>query len=298
MFVFTGVPDNYIEKYINRYDNNQDFFKLYHILNKNNEFKKVCASINISEMVITMLYLMKPVTVGNFDLKQVQLKQKTLQEPPKPQKLFNNLFKLKLYNELENSKYISPYIAYKINKDAKKFADLFDIQLSEYVQENKKTNSCFLNIIVNTYYDQIKSFKKSNGVNKYKLISYESVKELLNIDKNMNSDIGISIEESLPFFKKYKFGLDVMSVYGEIVYRFRPEKMNKDIFPSVLRLVIYNNHVYHINSDIHKFSSIDMKGDVSEINALTVSSRYNFNDVEKVVKTKYAKDLSDITEII
>ena len=59
----------------------------------------------------------------------------------------------------------------------------------------------------------------------------------------------MSIRESIEFFEKFRLGLDVVNVFGEILYFFRPEnkKLNTNIDPKVLRILIHNNHTYKLD---------------------------------------------------
>src|SRR5205814_787869 len=60
--------------------------------------------------------------------------------------------------------------------------------------------------------------------------------------KNKEQSLGITIEQSLKFFDKYKLGLRVWDIYGILVKEHVPKPLNKHITPQIMDIVIYNNH--------------------------------------------------------
>ena len=95
-----------------------------------------------------------------------------------------------------------------------------------------------MNILVDTYHT---SFKKCNN---YKFnATYDDFCDLLGLDLK-NDSIGVSINKSLIFFKKFHLKLFVVGVYG-IIESYKPEKANGKISPDCLYLLATNNnHVY------------------------------------------------------
>jgi hypothetical protein len=65
-------------------------------------------------------------------------------------------------------------ITYKINKDAQNFADLFGIELNQYTIDNYKANSCFINLLIDTWHDSFEQ-TKSDGKRRFSELTYESV---------------------------------------------------------------------------------------------------------------------------
>jgi hypothetical protein len=146
------------------------------------------------------------------------------------------------------------YIDYNINKKAKTFNELFKINNCDYVENNKKANSCFLNILVDTYREAF-----ANNTH-YKFdASYDDFCELMEVD-NSNQDIGITINQSIKFFKKINLGLCVIGRYG-IIEMFKPEKMNKTISPNSLYVLATNGHCYKLNKDISRIAHKIWKSD-------------------------------------
>ena len=191
------------------------------------------------------------------------------------------------------------YINYTKNNKATTFNDLFNVPKTDYVQENYKANSCFLNILVNTYRKSFEKCKhyKFNG-------TYEDFCDLLDIDMK-NDNIGITINKSLDFFKKFSLGLTVLGVFGKISV-FKPEKINKNINPRNLYLVVYNNHCYQLNEDLksieQKFAEWKTDSHIKkEIDGLDfgLKADYFIRDVKDVkYKVTYIESLDDILQDI
>lgn len=169
-------------------------------------------------------------------------------------------------------------ITYKLNQAATTFSELFQIDLNQYTQDNFKANSCYLNLIVDTWHDPFEK-RKTDGKRMYAELTYESVCAIIGIT-NKAQDIGISIRESKKFFEKFRLGLDVVNVFGEMLFSYRPENLNSKIFPQVLRVLIHNGHIYKLdNSTKNKLDKMrakfaKKKTQVDEVNSLRVSDTY------------------------
>ena len=140
-----------------------------------------------------------------------------------------------------------PYINYNINNDAKSFNELFNIPVCDYVLDNYKANSCFINILVDTFR---KSFE-NNKHYKFKA-TYEDFCDLLDIEMK-NDNMGLTINKSLVFFKKFGVKLCAIGRYS-IIEMFKPEKRNKNLSCDCLYLLVSNNHCYKLNENLESFS--------------------------------------------
>ncbi len=149
----------------------------------------------------------------------------------------------KLYADILNRTIYSRDISYKLNERAKNFFQLFDIGLNKYTLDNYKANSCYLNLLIDTYKDQFDKKKDKNGYRLYKELTYESICETIGMELK-NENMGLAIRQSLPFFEKYRLGLDVVNYYGELLFRYTPEVINVNISPCRLRIMLHNNHPY------------------------------------------------------
>ena len=183
-----------------------------------------------------------------------------------------------LFDDLDNSMIYNKYITYDINKQAQTFSEMFNIKYNPYTIDNFKANSCFINLIVDTYHYEFEK-RKSDGKRMYSALTYESLCDLLQI-QNKNQDIGLSIRQSIKFFEKYHIGLQVINVFHHLLFCYKPEKINHHIKNSVLRILIHNNHCYKLDNDSHfKLRNTKQKYDdlveLDEIEQLTVSNKYN-----------------------
>ena len=140
-------------------------------------------------------------------------------------------------------------------------------------------NSCYVNIIVQRFQ---KAFRKAYQKNKsYTFdLTKETLCDLCGIEYE-NENIGLSINKSLTFFKKFKLGLHVYGPFGSI-FQYKPDKRNKNLNPSNLFIYILNNHCYEINQNIKEFEQLhwaplssDDNNLFNDINSLSVSTRYN-----------------------
>ena len=138
-----------------------------------------------------------------------------------------------------------------------------------------KDNSCFVNIIINRFQ---KAFIKARNNNSYKFeLTRETLCDLCGIEYK-DENIGLSINKSLAFFKKFKLGLHIFGPFGTI-YKYKPDKRNKNLNPAYLFIYILNNHCYEINRNIKEFEQLHWTAPIddnlsNELNLLTVSNQY------------------------
>ena len=222
-----------------------------------------------------------------------------LTRPPGVKKMtLPRLFKrIQINQTIMTDVIINKYIKYKVNtkkENIKIMSDLFDIDASmcTYVESNYKANSCFINEIINTYHDKLEK-KRPDGTRYYKhSLTYPYLCALLKIE-NKHQDLGLTINKSLKFFDQYGLGLDIINNMNEIVKSHLPKnrQLNKDITPSILRLVLHNNHVIKVNKDISKFSHINITEKAEEIKALWINDKFNIRKVtEDEEETKKEED--------
>ena len=136
-------------------------------------------------------------------------------------------------------------ISYNINEECETFKDLFKID-NKY--NDYKENSCSLNMIISTYRD---NFQKK----RFKPLTFSNLCEILNIE-NLEQNIGLTLKQSVAFFKKYSLGLFVLDRNYDIVFVFEPTKYNEPITPRALYCVFDNHHIYKLNDEIESLSQI------------------------------------------
>ena len=89
--------------------------------------------------------------------------------------------------------------------------------------------------------------------------------------------MGLSVNKSLAFFKKFNLGLHVSGPFGT-VFKYKPEKRNKNINPSNLFIYILNRHCYEINENVKEFERLHWEKPVeinNMVNSMIVSDKYN-----------------------
>ena len=284
--------------YSNKVDHN-NYLKYLSYQSEPKQFKSISKYINLDSNVkesFMKIEMSKFITM-TYVYNEMILKGVINNKQEAERHLNKRIFK-KLFDDINlgDGKLMNPYIKYELNKEGATFGDLF---YGDYVElDNKKANSCYINLILDTYYNQFEK-KKTTGQRYYKNeLSYELLCNIMKI-QNLNADLGLSIVDSVAFFKKYKLGLDVLDIFGNLVYRFRPEgELNQNLSPHILRVVIYNNHVYKANKDIRKIEHIDIDDDtVDDIKSIQLSNKYYIRDTTKVddTLTVFVQSFEDIT---
>jgi hypothetical protein len=196
-------------------------------------------------------------------------------------------------SEVEGGMYHS-FINYSMNKKAITFGELFKIDTCFYVEQNYKSNSCYVTILVDTFY---KAFQKESH---YKFdATYEDFCELLDLDIKKDS-IGLTISKSMLFFKKYNIGLCVVGVYG-VIEMFKPDIRNKKISPDCLYILVSNGHCYKLNDQMKRFSQMIWKSDTIISDEMTKISIVNTRNIYFIHKcddfnynVMYVHSLKDI----
>ena len=219
------------------------------------------------------------------------------------------LFNRDNYNSFLNNKVYSKYISNMINKDAKEFNELFVEKTIDYVKDNYKNNSCFINAIINNFKKAF-DVKKPDGKRKFKELTYDNLLNILDIPNNREDNIGLSISRSVDkFFSKFKLGLDVIGCGDVLLYTYRPEKLNSNIKPNIMRVLITNDsHIELLKDEIKSFDTskdlitldldnIDSFDETTKklfglVNNIKIDDKFNIVKVEND-----SKDISD-NEII
>ena len=187
---------------------------------------------------------------------------------------------------------------------AKYFKDMFHFtDVNKDISSNLKANSCFFNLIIATYKE---AFNKVlyNNEKCYKDLTPERLCEILNIE-NKEQDLGLSIRTSMKFFEKFHLGLIVVNIYDEVIYKYIPEKFNKNIYPRTLYMLVYNNHCFRLDSNENSFTKKLNSKEVIEHEKETydnlknsLSSRFYFRNFDKEAKKIYIDNLDDVVEYV
>ena len=178
----------------------------------------------------------------------------------------------KLFNDDIDDVIMNKYIVYNQNVNAKTIGEIFQIDVDESQINNKKANSCFINLILETYK---KDFDKVDGRGKKRIkgtIDYQILCDIMEI-KNDDQKIGLTIRESMKFFKKYNLGLRVINAYNEIIFEDIPEKPNTHFNTTVLNILVHNNHCYKITQHAVLRNQRHMK-ELNAVEQLKASPNY------------------------
>lgn len=220
----------------NKYITNHDFGKLVKVLGNDIQFAQF---YDERKYYIDMISVQNNIRAINFNLEKVKSQKPT---------------NIELFNSYDNNMIAHRYIDYTVNQNATSFKELFkQTDSNQYVLDNAYANSCFLNLIVDVFKPSFDKAVQSKVLKQ--TLTYKYLLELLNY-KNVNAtqDIGLTIDQSILFFEKFKLSLVCMNIYGKIFYEYRPEKQNKNIFPGVLYMLVYNKHTFKLNKDINSFA--------------------------------------------
>ena len=180
------------------------------------------------------------------------------------------------------------------------YSRYININLDKRVK-NVQDNSCYVNIIVHRFQ---KAFIKAYQQNKrYKFdLTRETLCDLCGIEYK-NENIGLSINKSSTFFKKFNLGLHVYGPFGSI-FKYKPEKRNKNLNPSHLFIYILNNHCYEINKKIKEFEQLNWGTSIlddnvsNEVNSLSISDKYNIRQQSTMDCSSFVNTIDDAIDFI
>ncbi len=201
-------------------------------------------------------------------------------EQDKPKKKWKPL-RRRLFSEATLNAICRKHVSYKLNRDAETFGEMFDPQFDDYIKDNFKANSCFPTAIVDHFGNGFEK-RKSDGKRMFAPLTYETVCEIIGL-KCKSQDIGLTIRGSVPFFEKFRLGLDVVNEFGVMLFTYRPPapvKLNPNIRPQILRISIHNSHciVLDLSSKVWldklRVQFLNKKVQLSEVGKLHVSNKY------------------------
>ena len=131
-------------------------------------------------------------------------------------------------------------------------------------------NECWINTLYDNYKDTLLSLKKR------KVITRESILQIL--DKT-EDDIknGLSINDVLPFFKKFNLSVRIFDLFYKCIFKYDPEK--RDHHNKVLYCMMVDNHIYTINQNAISLQHVSEEGGLTE-NIIFASSDYKVKERE------------------
>ena len=204
-----------------------------------------------------------------------------------------NPVKAKNYKSSAMNSVCFKYIDYTLNKKATTFEELFYREQ----EQGDIDNSCYVNLLVNTYNKainhRIKDNSRKSESNKKKLLTAQKICDICGITYK-ESNIGLSIEKSIKFFETYHVGLKAIDNFGNLLYSYEPEKYNLNLHPRTLYVLVYNNHVEKLNCDEKSFQQVisDVKKQHEKLEA---SSKFpTFKTDKTECKTIFINELNDV----
>jgi hypothetical protein len=157
-------------------------------------------------------------------------------------------------------------------------------------KEDRVINECWINTLMDFYGETVLSQNKSS---RYR-ITREKLLDLLNVSEETVKN-GLSVQDVLPFFEKFKLHLKVFNEAGRLIFKFSPEQANKN--EQVCYVMIKGNHIYTLNNDQHslKFKKVD---DEEEELIKTPSTNYYLNEDAEPVNAVMISSVNDIPNVL
>ena len=131
------------------------------------------------------------------------------------------------------------YCSYQIDTTKKSFKDA--LRRGEH-----RASECWINTIYDNFQDKLLRPDKTKNV-----ITRETILEVLGRTEADIQD-GLSIEEVLPFFQKYKLKLRVYDVFYNLIFKDSPEVPNFN--NPALFCVTDGDHIYTLNTDLDRLA--------------------------------------------
>ena len=131
------------------------------------------------------------------------------------------------------------YCSYQIDTTKKSFKDA--LRKGEH-----RASECWINTIYDNFQDKLLRPDKTKNV-----ITRETILEVLGRTEADIQD-GLSIEEVLPFFQKYKLKLRVYDVFYNLIFKYNPEVPNFN--NPALFCVTDGDHIYTLNTDLDRLA--------------------------------------------
>ena len=177
------------------------------------------------------------------------------------------------------SKYISTYLDVNYNNFKQ------SIENKNYIE-----NECWINTLMDYYGDTILSPDRSL---RYR-ITREKLLTILNVSEEIIKE-GLTVYQVVPFFEKFKLCLKVFNELGRLIFKYIPDKPNKDEKRCYVQLK--GNHIYTMNNNLQTLI-LKYVDDEPEIIIYAPSPNYYINEDSEPVKAKMITSINDIPNII
>jgi hypothetical protein len=154
--------------------------------------------------------------------------------------------------------------------------------------KNYKRNECWLNTIYDHYHD---SLLDPNRSQRY-AVTREKILNIINRTEDNIQD-GLTIDDVLPFFQKYKLRLRVFDLFYKMIFKYEPESFNEHNKP--LYCMTDGDHIYTLNHDL---KSLQQKQDDNTDEFLVYTTPYFKTDEDKTpIKHHMIESVDDLVKI-
>lgn len=164
--------------------------------------------------------------------------------------------------------------------------------------ENKNyiVNECWINTLMEYYGETILSPIKSD---RYR-ITREKLLNILNVSEDTIKN-GLSIEDVVPFFEKFRLQLKVFNEIGKLIFKYVPKIPNS--VEKRCYTMLKGNHIYTINRNLEKLRLRDIL-EITEddnkkyLDIYTPSSNYYINEEREPIPAIMIETVDEIPKIL
>ena len=156
------------------------------------------------------------------------------------------------------------------------------------MQERYVKYECFLNAIYDTYRDTLLSPNKKRYV-----ITRQIILDLLHRTEETIKE-GLTVEDVLPFFQKYKLKLRVFDKFYKLIFKYDPEVPNFNQHP--MYCMTDGNHIYVLNHDLDKLAQ--KLDDDEEEYRVYASPDYRVDEEKEAARYRMIESVDDILLIL
>jgi len=189
----------------------------------------------------------------------------------------------------------------KKNRDTEKIAAFhrfttteLDLEASTFKEAIAKKNyvkdECFLNSIYDFYRNNLLRTDKTRNV-----ITRASILQTIRKTED-NVKEGLSIQDVLPFFEKYRLQLRVFNKFCKIEFKYDPP--NRNHHNKAMYCMMSDGHIYTLNYDIKKLEQTIDDDDGDDDMKPKVGESYVIREDAKATPAKMFKDINDINQIV
>jgi hypothetical protein len=167
--------------------------------------------------------------------------------------------------------------------------DLSKDTFEEAIKNNNYTkDECWINTLYDFYKDTLLSTNKKRIV-----ISREIILNVLNRTEE-NIKEGLSVEDILPFFIKYKLRLRVFDMFCKLIFKYDPPSFNNN--NKVLHCMTKGDHIYTLNYNIKSLEQKQNEEDDASEYIVKASPDYKVSKDDE--ETNYYKMINTVDDIL